>query len=414
MKKSKNIMGANRIAQIIVLLMLLLVAVASALIIARGRQTLGISECTAHVTVSHGDTLFKLLAEQGVSYADIETIDKILKNEAGISRLRADFDKIIFSRLSADAPVSKIILIPSPWRQVELTCNDGGWQCKTIDIERDTRIVYKHGEIKDGDSFYVAGMRAGIPAAVLADVYDLLAFEMDFERDVRAGQNFSVLYEENYSNSERIDNGRVIAVSFQALRGNVKMYRFRKSGGAIGYYDENGNGAIKSLKRTPINNARVTSSFNLKRRHPVLGFTRAHKGVDFRAGTGTPIPSAGAGRVVKKATDRGYGNYIRIRHNGSYETVYAHMSRFAKGVNIGMSVRQGQIIGYVGSTGLSTGPHLHYEIVKDGRHVNPMTVKLPAIDNLDAETKKRFLKIRELIDSAIETLAENPSLFVQL
>jgi murein DD-endopeptidase MepM/ murein hydrolase activator NlpD len=205
-----------------------------------------------------------------------------------------------------------------------------------------------------------------------------------------------------------------VAVSFQALRGNVKMYRFRKSDGAIGYYDENGNGAIKSLKRTPINNARVTSNFSAKRKHPVLGFTRAHKGVDFRAGTGTPIPSAGAGRVVKRATDRGYGNYIRIRHNGSYETVYAHMSRFAKGVTVGTAVRQGQVIGYVGSTGLSTGPHLHYEIIKDGRHVNPMTVKLPAINNLDDANKQQFKKIRELVDTAIAALESNPDLFIQM
>jgi murein DD-endopeptidase MepM/ murein hydrolase activator NlpD len=416
MEKAKNIISANRIAQIVMLLALLLATVAVAFILTnKGRQTLGIvEECTAQVSVGPGDTLSKLLTAQGVSHSDVDAIAKILKRDAGISGLRAESDKIIFSRPTDKAPVSKIVLIPSHWRQVELTCAEGQWVCRTVDIERDTRMVYRRGEIKDGDSFYVAGVRAGIPAGVLADVYDLLAFEMDFERDVHAGQEFSVLYEENYLNGEKIDNGRVIAVSFQALRGNVKMYRFRKSDGAIGYYDENGNGAIKSLKRTPINNARVTSSFSVKRKHPVLGFTRAHKGVDFRAGTGTPIPSAGAGRIVKKTTDRGYGNYIRIRHNGSYETVYAHMSRFAKGVNVGTAVRQGQIVGYVGSTGLSTGPHLHYEIIKDGRHVNPMTIKLPAINNLDADNKKQFLKVRELVDTAVETLVAKPSLFVQM
>jgi murein DD-endopeptidase MepM/ murein hydrolase activator NlpD len=415
MKKAKIIIDANRVARVVMLLALLLVTVAVALILTnRVRHPLGVQECTAHVSVSAGDTLSKLLSDQGLSRADVDAIAKILKAEAGISGLRADTDKILFVRPADDAPVSRIILVPSPWRQIELTCDGGQWTPKIVDVERDTRMVYRRGEIKDGDSFYVAGMRAGIPAGILADVYDLLAFEMDFERDVRAGQDFSVLYEENYSNGERIDSGRVVAVSFQALRGNVKMYRFRKSDGAVGYYDESGNGAIKSLKRTPINNARVTSSFSTKRKHPVLGFTRAHKGVDFRAGTGTPIPSAGAGRVVKKATDRGYGNYIRIRHNGSYETVYAHMSKFAKGVNVGTAVRQGQTIGYVGSTGLSTGPHLHYEIIKNGSHVNPMTVKLPAIDNLDSANRQQFLRIRELIDSAVKTLARQPALFVQM
>ncbi|MEE1030076.1 MAG: peptidoglycan DD-metalloendopeptidase family protein, partial [Alphaproteobacteria bacterium] len=302
-----------------------------------------------------------------------------------------------------------------PWRQVNLTCDESGsWKCETVDVERDTRAVWRSGEILDGDSFYLAGQRAGIPAGILIDVYDLLAFEMDFERDVRAGQKFWVLYEENFSDGNKIDNGNVLAVSFQALRGNVQMYRFKKSDGTIGYYDENGNGAIKSLKRTPINNAKITSNFSKKRKHPVLGFTRAHKGVDFRAPTGTPIPAAGAGRVIARSYNRGHGNFVKIRHNGSFETLYAHMSRFAKGVNVGTNVRQGQIIGYAGSTGYSTGPHLHYEIIKDGVHVNPMTVKLPAISNLGKADKKKFLEYREVLDDGIKKLERHPSLYIQL
>lgn len=415
MKKSKTILNANRLAQIIILFAILLATVAvSMLITKRGRQTLGIQECTSQVTVGDGDTLSKLLGAQGVSPQDIDSISKVLKTQVGISKLRANSDRIIFSRTADDAPVNKIVFIPSPWKQVELTCKDGEWLAKTIDIAPDTRLIYKQGEIKDGDSFYVAGVRAGIPESVLADVYDLLAFEMDFERDIRAGQEFFVLYEENYSDGAKVDNGRVVAISFQALRGDVKMYRFKKSDGIAGYYDDMGNGAIKSLKRTPINNARVTSSFSLHRLHPVLGFTRAHKGVDFRAGTGTPIPSAGAGRVVARGYNGGYGNFIKIRHNGSYETLYGHMSRFAKGVGVGTAVRQGQIVGYVGSTGISTGPHLHYEIIKNGVHVNPMTVKLPAIDNLNAGDKEKFLSLRKLMDSAINVLAEKPDMFVQM
>jgi len=373
------------------------------------------SNCTSTVAVASGDTLGQLLSAQGLTARDIETIAATLKKDAGISTLRADSDKIEFRRPRADAPVHQVVLIPSPWRQVELTCvGDGMWECKTVDIERDTRVVYRSGEIKDGDSFFVAGQRAGIPAGILADVYDLLAFEMDFERDIRAGQKFGVMYEENYFDGAKVDNGRVLAVSFEALRGNVKMYRFRKSDGTTGYYDEDGNGAIKSLKRTPINNARVTSSFNLRRKHPVLGYTRAHKGVDFRASTGTPIPAAGAGRVVARSYNRGHGNYVKIRHNGSYETLYAHMSKFAKGVVVGTNVRQGQTIGYVGSTGMSTGPHLHYEIIKNGKHVNPMTVKLPAISNLGAAEKERFLKFRAVVDDAIGQLADHPDMFIQL
>lgn len=413
-------MNTNILTKIIIALAVLLTLVALFLVITRrapisgGTVAAGGDTCKTVVVVSNGDTLSGLLAKQGLSRNHINEIVKVLKSN-GISGLRADRDKIEFVRVNDESPINKIVVIPSPWRQVELTCTDGAtWNCNTIDIERDTRAVYKSGVILDGDSFYLAGMRAGIPAGILADVYDLLAFEMDFERDVRAGQKFSVLYEENFSGGQKVNNGNVLAVSFDALRGNVKMYRYKKADGVVGYYDEKGNGAIKSLKRTPINNAKVTSSFSTRRKHPVLGFTRAHKGVDFRAATGTPIPAAGAGRVVKRGYNSGHGNFIRIRHNGSFETLYAHMSKFKSGVNVGTTVKQGQIIGFAGSTGLSTGPHLHYEIIKDGKHVNPLTVKLPAINNLDAANKEKFLEYRRALDDGIEYLATHPQMFIVL
>ncbi len=416
MKKAKNIMNINNIARAVVAVAIVLVIIAVALTFSRNfGGAASDDEYRSIVVVASGDTLSKLLTEQGFSNAQVLDIAKVLKSDADITSLRANSDKIEFVRADENAPVSKVVIIPSPWKQIEITCNaDGQWQCQTIDIKPDTRVVYREGEILDGDSFYLAGGRAGIPDGILAEVYDLLAFEMDFERDVRAGQKFSVLYEENFSNGEKIDNGRILAVQFEALRGNVKMYRFKKADGKTGYYDENGNGAIKSLKRTPINNARVTSSFSNSRKHPVLGYTRAHKGVDFRASTGTPIPAAGAGRVVARGYNNGHGNYVKIRHNASYETLYAHMSRFAKGVVVGTTVKQGQTIGYVGSTGLSTGPHLHYEIIKDGKHVNPMTVKLPAINNLDKKDKERFQEYRKVLDEGVEHLSKHPEWFIQL
>lgn len=419
MKKAKNIMNTVVLTRLVMGLAILLALVAAFLVATKrtpsGTRRVSDDACTSVVLVASGDTLSKLLLDQGLTHNDVNAVAAALKSNAGISTLRADNDRIEFTRSDDNAPVSKIVVIPSPWKQVELTCdNAGAWNCKTVDIERDTRAVYRSGEIQDGDSFYLAGQRAGIPAGILVDVYDLLAFEMDFERDVRAGQKFSVLYEENFSEGKKIDNGRVLAVSFEALRGNVKMYRFRKADGTSGYYDAEGNGAIKSLKRTPINNAKVTSKFSNKRKHPVLGYTRAHKGVDFRASTGTPIPAAGAGRVVARGYNRGHGNYIKLRHNGSYETLYAHLSKFVKNVKVGTSVRQGQTIGYVGSTGMSTGPHLHYEIIKDGKHVNPMTVKLPAISNLGSADKKNFLEYRKKLDEGIEELAKNPKMFIQL
>lgn len=420
MKKAKDILNL-RILTWVILGVAAALSVAAIIVVLTHRAPRVAPNCSKSdsqiitVQVADGDTLSKLLTEQGLTYSDVDAIAKILKKDADITTLRAQSDKIEFIRDNEDAPATRFAIIPSPWRRVEVSRNtEGQWQCNTVDITPDTRAVYHTGEILDGDSFYLAGMRAGIPAGILADVYDLLAFEMDFERDVRAGQKFWVVYEENYSDNQKVDNGRVLAVSFDALRGNVRMYRFKKADGASGYYDEDGNGAIKSLKRTPINNAKVTSSFSGRRKHPVLGYTRAHKGVDFRASTGTPIPAAGAGRVVARGYNNGHGNYIKLRHNGSYETLYAHMSRFAKGVTVGTNVRQGQTIGYVGSTGLSTGPHLHYEIIKNGKHVNPLTVKLPAISNLGSADKKKFLEYRKVLDGGIEKLAENPNLFIQM
>jgi murein DD-endopeptidase MepM/ murein hydrolase activator NlpD len=420
MKKAKDIMNQSMLSRLVMVLAIVLSLVAIFVVVLHpGRRmdtaSLQGEECKTVVVVASGDTLGKILIDQGLNNSDVNEIADALKKNAGISTLRADNDKFEFTRPDTNSPVSKIVLIPSPWKQVELTCGEnGGWNCNTIEIERDTHAVYKSGEIKNGDSFYLAGIRAGIPAGILIDVFDLLAFEMDFERDVRAGQHFSVLYEENFSSGQKVDNGHVLAVQFEALRGNVKMYRFKKSDGTMGYYDENGNGAIKSLKRTPINNAKVTSNFSSGRKHPVLGFTRAHKGVDFRAPTGTPIPAAGAGRVIARGYNRGHGNYVKIRHNGTFETLYAHMSKFAKGVGVGTTVRQGQIIGYAGSTGLSTGPHLHYEVIKNGVHVNPLTVKLPAISNLGDAEKKKFLEYRKTLDGGIEQLAKNPNWFIQL
>lgn len=396
-------MNTNRLAQIILLIALLLTTIAVSLVLTKKKHLITPVFTKEEILVKQGDTLTKLLSDNGLSAIEIDEISKILKKDADVTILRADSDKIVLKK-DKENNIKKIVVIPSNWKHVELKKENDTWCSKIVNIDKNVRFVYKTGEIKEGDSFYLAGMRADIPAGILAEVYDLLAFEMDFERDVRAGQDFSVLYEENYSGDNKVENGRVIAVSFQALRGKIKMYRFKRSDEKIGYYDTDGTSAIKTLKRTPINNAKVSSSFNLNRKHPILGFTRAHKGVDFRAPMGTPIPSAGSGRVVAKGFNKGHGNFIRVRHNGSFDTLYAHLSKFVKNVGVGTVVKQGQIIGYVGMTGLATGPHLHYEIIRDGKHVNPMTVKLPTISSLVSKDKEKFEEIRKQIDTVIKIL----------
>ncbi|GHT59352.1 hypothetical protein FACS18945_5600 [Bacteroidia bacterium] len=421
MQKIKKIMksdffGIGNVAQIVPLIVILVAVVfVSVFFVAMPKVAVPVVEsCDEKVLVQSGDTLSTILAAHNMSRADIYEIDQLLRKTADIKGLRADSDYLLIHKSTSDAPAEKIILVCGPWRRVELTKDGGTWAANTIEIEKEVQAVVKSGEIKDGDSFYLAGQRAGIPAGILIDVYDLLAFEIDFERDVRAGQKFTVFYQENHAQGERVGNGAVLSVYFNTLRGDMKMYRFKKTDGQYSYYDEAGFGAIKSLKRTPINNARVSSSFNLKRKHPVLGFTRAHKGVDFRAGAGTPIPASGAGTVVARSFNKGHGNFVKIRHSGSFETLYAHMSKFQKGVNVGTKVRQGQIIGYVGSTGLSTGPHLHYEVIKNGVHVNPMTIKLTETVPLPAASKPRFLEQKDKMDRAVEMLSANPNLFIAM
>ncbi|MCL2629308.1 MAG: M23 family metallopeptidase [Alphaproteobacteria bacterium] len=359
------------------------------------------------IPVKSGDTLSSLLRNFDMSAVQITEIDRTLRRDVKIRNLVANRDILrVFKR--DDEPVERIILNQGPWRHVHITrdADTGSWRAELKELKPEIRLVRKQGVIRDGDSFYLAGHRANIPVGIITEAYDLFSFEIDFQRDVRAGQQFIVIYEEFFLDGKFVTNGSIVFAEFDTLRGQTKMYRFRKpSDGRTGYYDWDGKGAIKSIKRTPINNARVTSSFSMNRRHPVLGFNRAHRGVDFRAAHGTPIPAAGAGRVVRRGYDAsGYGNFIQIRHGGSFETLYAHMSRFAPGVNVGTYVRQGQIVGFVGSTGVSSGPHLHYEIIQNGVRVNPMTVKLPAIDNLKPSDLEAFYPERDRIDGLLKTL----------
>ncbi|MDR2685658.1 MAG: M23 family metallopeptidase [Rickettsiales bacterium] len=355
-----------------------------------------------NVPVRAGDTLAALLSNYEVPSAEIAQIDKTLRKDAKFRSLSATKDTLQIWK-QPDSPAERIVLNCGPWRQIHLTRNPaaGTWDAKIYETQPEVRLVKKSGVIKSGDSFYTAGSRTNIPPAILIAMYDLFSFEIDFERDVRAGQKFHVLYEEFYQNGKLMSPGNILFAEFDTLRGNTRMYRFTGSDNRTGYYGATGLGAIKSLKRTPINNAKVTSSFSMGRKHPVLGFTRAHRGVDFRASTGTPIPASGAGRVVRRGYDGGYGNFIQLKHGGSFETLYGHMSRFAPGVNVGTYVRQGQTIGYVGSTGLSTGPHLHYEIIQNGMKVNPMSVKLPAINNLAGKDLENFLIERARLDSLL-------------
>ncbi|MCL2369596.1 MAG: hypothetical protein FWC83_02880, partial [Alphaproteobacteria bacterium] len=257
-------MGVNNVADIMVTSALLLSVIAIVLVLSEriGRYVMYSQDWyEVAVDVQRGDTIAALFQTQGISAADVNIIARQLRTQFNIRHIRAGQDQLVFMRISDDAPVHKIILIPDNWRQIEMVRINGYWELEEVEIERDIRIIRREGHIRQGDSFYVAARRARIPSAVIIDSFSLLAFDIDFERDVRAGQQFSVMYEELYRDGEFITTGSIIKIRFITLRGDTRIYRFRKEDGRVGFYDENGDGATRTIRRTPIANARVTSGF---------------------------------------------------------------------------------------------------------------------------------------------------------
>ncbi len=234
-------------------------------------------------------------------------------------------------------------------------------------------------------SLYGSAARAGIPASVIADMIRLYSYEVDFQRDVRQGDQFEILYE-TYETEEGdfARYGDIIYANLAVGGSKIPVFRFDQGKGDVDYFRENGTNLRSTLMQTPIDGARMSSGFGM-RKHPVLGYNKMHKGVDFAASRGTPIYAAGDGTVEKAGRLGGYGNYVRIRHNGELSTAYAHMQKFAKGLKSGQRVKQGQVIGYVGTTGRSTGPHLHFEVLKNGKQINPKSVKTASREKLKGD-----------------------------
>ncbi len=265
------------------------------------------------------------------------------------------------------------------------------------------------GEISS--SLYLAARTSGLPDRLIMEMIRVLSWDVDFQRDIQKGHRFEVVYER-----DRDETGRVVRLGkIQYVRLDIggkplRYWRYRPSDDKIpDYFDAKGHSIRKALLRTPVDGAKLTSRFG-KRRHPILGYTRVHRGVDFGAPKGTPIYAAGDGMIEVAKWEGNYGRYVRMRHNQEIKTAYAHMSRIAKGIRKGKRVRQGQIIGFVGSTGLSTGPHLHYEVISKGRKTNPLSVKLPTGRHLKGKELKRFEAARANLDRRIAEIASKADL----
>ena len=259
---------------------------------------------------------------------------------------------------------------------------------KVLEKNLNKVLLYKEGVIKD--SLYSTAIKLGIKPNTIIEFARLYGFQVDFQRDIWKGDTFQIIYEQ-FQNDDGtlIEIGDIIFSNLNTQGNDLNLYKFEVNKKETDYFDENGKSMRKTLMKTPINGARLSSSFG-KRKHPILGFTKMHTGTDFAAPMGTPIMASGDGVVTRAQWCGGGGNCVKIKHNSVYQTVYAHMSKFGRGIKKGARVKQGQIIGYVGSTGLSTGPHLHYEVIENGRKINSQKLKLPSGKTLKGKKRNEF------------------------
>ena len=247
----------------------------------------------------------------------------------------------------------------------------------------------------------------GVPAPVIVELIHLYSFDVDFQRDIQPGDHFEVLFEAHYGeDGELAKYGNIRYAKLHVRNKDLPLYRFRMADGKVDYFNDQGHSVRKALMKMPVDGARLTSRFGV-RRHPILGYNKMHRGIDFGARAGTPVMAAGSGTVEFAGRNGGYGRYLRIRHNGRYKTAYAHLKAFRRGIRRGKRVTQGQIVAYVGSTGRSTGPHLHYEILVDGRRINPLRLKLPTGRKLKGSELAKFSDTRKRI---LTRFAEAPAL----
>ena len=257
-------------------------------------------------------------------------------------------------------------------------------------LEKNLKKIITYKENKITNSLYQSATNLQIKPNIIIEFARLYGFQVDFQRDIWRDDSFQIIYEEFLNeDGEIIETGNIIFANLSLQNNDLKLYRHEYEKNKVDYFDENGKSMRKTLMKTPINGARLSSSFG-KRKHPILGFTKMHTGTDFAAPTGTPILASGDGLVVRAQWCGGGGNCVKIKHNRVYQTVYAHMSKFGRGIKKGARVKQGQIIGYVGSTGLSTGPHLHYEVIENGRKINSQKLKLPSGKILKGSQRKNF------------------------
>ena len=346
-----------------------------------------------YIIVEHqivqGETFDKILNKHQIPKNEVKKIKKILSKKNNLNNLKTGQTiKITIDKLK-NIKVINFIFPVSRTEKIQLTRNfsSDNFEKKEIITNLDKKIIFNEGKILH--SLYKTAVDLDVQVNVIIDFARIYGFQVDFQRDIRKNDYFQIIYEVFEDKNKKIhETGKIIFANLKLRGENNTLYYFNQKG-SEGHYDNNGKSAEKALMKTPINGARLSSAFGM-RKHPIDGYNKMHRGTDFAAPKGTPIMASGHGIVVKARWCGGGGYCVKIKHNSTYSTVYAHMSKFAKGIKKKVRVKQGQIIGYVGSTGKSTGPHLHYEVIKNGKKINSQTLKLPSGKILKNKNRKLF------------------------
>ena len=355
-----------------------------------------------NIKVKSGDTLEKILKKSGFQNKEITEVIKETKKIFNPKNLIIG-KEITIKYEDKDKKYINSIFIPLEFnKNFYLEKIDEKFIAEITSKKTQKRLVKKNGVITD--SLYLSGLRAGIDKKAINEMIAIFSFSVDFQRDIWRNDSFEILYEEEFIKYDKAKKnlGKILYANLELQSlGSLKLFRFESDNGKIEYFDENGKSAKKLLMKTPIDGARLSSGFGM-RKHPIRGYMKKHQGVDFAAPKGTPIYAAGDGVIEMKQWYKGYGKYIRIRHANNFKTAYGHMSKFNK--TPGGRVKQKQIIGYVGSTGYSTGPHLHYEVLKNNIRINPQKLKLPSGRKLKGSELQRFIEIKNTIYRKIDNL----------
>jgi murein DD-endopeptidase MepM/ murein hydrolase activator NlpD len=336
-------------------------------------------------TVQNGDNLSILFKRAGLNDRTIYELFSDAKDAKDLRNIRPG-QKMAF--LVKDGQLQGLNYIIDELNTLNFTRGNKGFTGKEITLKPDVKYAFRQASIDS--SLYMAGKRAGMPSNLTMELANIFGWDIDFALDIQKGDSFKVMYEEQFLNGKKIGTGKIMAAEFTNAGKTFKAVRYTDKQGSSNYYTPDGRGMHKAFLRTPIEFARISSHFSLGRKHPVLHIIRAHKGTDYAAARGTPIRSTGNGKVAFAGRKNGFGNTVIIQHGQGIETLYGHMHGFAKGVRSGSRVSQGDVIGYVGSTGLASGPHLHYEFHVNGQVRNPVTVPLPKSIGIEKTELARF------------------------